>query len=161
MTPGWTVYDYEVDSFRNLLDLCKTGNHKSYPHPIPNATVESLLLHTRILVDILLSRDPASDTIRLADLLPAFGSPKIAELKQQYGSGAIENSPCWTLNKMLAHPTYLRNDAYNYTATINALEPLIASLLDEIQKTRQPIAAAAVSLHVSSNLSTSSKPGQS
>jgi hypothetical protein len=165
MANDWTVHDYEVDMFRSLLDLCKTGKHKSFPHPIPNATVESLLLHTRILVDILLSRDQGSDDVKLKELLPAFDSPKIAELEQRYGNRKIEKSPCWTLNKMLAHPSSLRSDGYDYTATMNELEPLILSLLEEIQKARpqqresSPTATTTISMHV--NLSTSSKPGLS
>lgn len=141
MSSGWTVYDYEVEMFNSTLGLCKTGTCTSYPHPIPNAIVESLLLHTRILVDILLSRDTASDAVILRILLPGFGSPKLGELKDLYGRPNHVNSPCWTLNKRLAHSTSFRSDKYDYAPMMSKLEPLMSSLLTEIENERTEFGA--------------------
>jgi len=49
----WVVYDFEEDMFKRTL-LLSAGECNKFPHPIPNAIVESMLLHLRILVDILL-----------------------------------------------------------------------------------------------------------
>ena len=160
MANPWAVYEYEVDMFRSLLDLCRTGKHASLPHPVQNATVESLLLHTRVLVDILLSRDSAADGIRLTDLLPTFDSSAIAELRAKYGNRNDENSPYRTLNKMLAHATSVRSDAYDYAPIMDRLVPLISLLLEEVQRSRHEGKASATPTGVQGgmlvNLTTSS-----
>ncbi len=133
---SWVVYDYEVDMFNQTWGMCSTGARNRFPHPIPNAISESLLLHLRILVEIFLSSDEPDD-IKLTDLLPKFRSPLIEELRSKYGKGRTVGSPCWTLNKMLAHPTQLRSDSYNYDQVLKVVLPLILPLLDEIAQARQ------------------------
>lgn len=135
----WVVYDYEVDMFKQTLSACSIGAHKTFQHPIPNAIVESMLLHLRILVQILLSSgsDPDGDDIKTTDLLPNFKSLLIDELRDRYGSRRMARSPCWTLNKMLAHPTLLRSGSYSYDSILNTMLPLILPLLDEIAQARQ------------------------
>jgi hypothetical protein len=131
------VYDYEVDMFKQTLEICRTGKHQTLPHPIPNAIVESMLLHLRILTELLVSRGSDSDDIRLSDLLPTFTSARIAELKERYGGRKTVGSPCWTLNKMLAHPTSLRADTYSYDSVLRAMVPVIVRLLEEIAIARR------------------------
>lgn len=122
--------------FNQTLDACQTGAYKTFPHPIPNAIVESMLLHLRILVDIFLSRGADADDIKLADLLPGLKSPLINELRNRYGNRNTAQSPCWILNKMLAHPTMLRSNSYSYAPVLTALLPLMLPLLEEIQDAR-------------------------
>ena len=135
----WVVYDYEVEMFRQTLDACTTGACRWFQYPIPNAIVESMLLHLRILVEILLSSgaDPDGDNIKLADLLPNFESGLIEELRTKYGNRKMIGSPYWTLNKKLAHPSLLRSDSYNYDFVLRTVVPIILPLLDEIAQARQ------------------------
>lgn len=132
MPTDWTVYDYEVDMFKGMYIQCRNDVLASYSLHVRNAIVESLLLHTRNLVDILLSRDTEPDAINLKTLLPGFSPTQLGTLAKLYGSGKMAGSPCWTLNKMLAHSTSLRTDHFDYTATLETLRPIINSCLDEI-----------------------------
>jgi hypothetical protein len=132
----WVVYDFEEDMFKRTLRL-STGECNKFPHPIPNAIVESMLLHLRILVDILLSRGSGNDDINLTDLLPGFKSPLVDLLKTTYGSSKKVGSPCWNLNKRLAHPTQVRSSSYNYSHLLKDLAPVVLRLLDQIAQARQ------------------------
>ena len=136
-TALWEVYDYEVDMFTQMLRIGTTVECQEFPQPIQNAIVESMLLHLRILVDILLSRGSGNDDIDLVDLLPAFKSSLVAQLKTAYGDSKTVGCPCWHLNKRLAHPTQIRSSSYNYDHVLNALVPLVTQLLDEIAAARQ------------------------
>ena len=132
----WVVYDYEEDMFRRTFLLATTDCNK-FPHPIPNAIVESMLLHLRILVEILLSRGSEDDDIKLTELLPDFKSPLVGQLKTTYGNRKQVGSPCWNLNKRLAHPTRVRSSSYTYDHLVQALVPLVEPLLGEVAKARQ------------------------
>lgn len=134
----WVIYDFEEDMFRRTL-LLSQGECNKFPHPIPNAIVESMLLHLRILVDILLSRGRGTDDINLTDLLPGFRPPLVAQLKTVYGGSKKVGSPCWNLNKRLAHPTQVRSSSYNYSHLLNKLAPVVLPLLDQIAQARQAI----------------------
>jgi hypothetical protein len=136
MTADWTVYEYEVDMFRGTLVLCRTDILVPFSHHIQNAIVESLLLHTRILMDILLLRDSEPDAISLKTLLPGFVPTRFEELKSLYGTRKDVGSPCWTLNKRLAHSTNVRSDSFDYVPIMNNLRPVINSCLDEIEGER-------------------------
>jgi hypothetical protein len=130
----WVVYDYEVEMFTELrkVDLA------IYPKVIVNAIVESMLLHLRILVEILISKGYPDD-IKLKDhLLPKFESRLVDELRAKYGDGKREGTPCWTLNKRLAHPSLSRSSSHDYTPVVDALVPCILPLLDEIDRAREP-----------------------
>ena len=121
--------------FKGLLDIVYRGAHVSFPEVIRNAIVESLLLHLRILTDILLSGGFPSD-IKLTGLLPSFNSPLIDELRNKYGNSQAVGTPCWTLNKMLAHPSTLRTDTYNWSQTLTSMRRIILPLIEEIAQTR-------------------------
>jgi hypothetical protein len=136
MAADWTVYDYEVDMFKSMYVHCRSDVLASYSPHIRNAIVESLLLHTRNIVDILLSRDTEPDAINLKTLLPGFSPTQLGALAKLYGSGKAVGSPCWTLNKMLVHSTSLRTDHFNYTAMLETLRPVTSSCLDEIANER-------------------------
>jgi hypothetical protein len=165
MATDWTVYDYEVDMFKGMYPHCRSDVVAS--RCIKNAITESLLLHTRNLVDILLCRDPEPDAINLKTLLPGFVLTKHAELAGIYGSGKVEKSPCWTLNKMLAHSTNVRSEGFDYTTMMEQLRPVINHCLDEVEgergtrgmgKTKQPEPTSSESSVVAVlNASTSSR----
>ena len=106
---------------------------------LQNAVVESLVLHTRILTDILLSKKGGTDDIVLSDLLPGFSSPVLAKLADTYGKRDIEKSPCWQFNKMLAHPTKHRSSSHEYLPALRAVWAHIALLIEEIAKMRSPV----------------------
>jgi hypothetical protein len=133
----WVVYDYEVYMFKQMLDIVYKGEHTSFPEPIRNAILESLLLHLRILADILLSRGGFPDDIKLTNLLPGFNSPLLDKLRNEYGESKMVGSRCWTLNKMLAHPSSLRTSGYNWSQSLTAMRPIILPLLDEIEQARR------------------------
>lgn len=135
----WGVYDYEVDMFTQMLRFGTTVECQKFPHPIQNAIVESMLLHLRILVDILLSRGSGNDDINLTALLPAFKSSLVAQLRTAYGDSKTIGCPCWHLNKRLAHPTQIRSSSYNYNHVLNTLVPLVLQLLGEVATARQVI----------------------
>ena len=64
-----------------------------------NATVESLLLHTRIMTDILISKGSENDDITLRALLPEWcnsenGKILIEKLRNAYGKRNEKDSPC-------------------------------------------------------------------
>ena len=130
------VYDYERDMFTQMLRIGTTVECQKYPPPVQNAIVESMLLHLRILVDILRSHGRDKDDIKLTDLLPSFTSPLIDQLKTAYGDNKTVSSPCWELNKRLAHPTTVRSSSYTYNHVLQALVPIVGPLLDEIAAAR-------------------------
>jgi hypothetical protein len=131
------VITEEVGMFNQMLRFGTTVECQKFPQPIQNAIVESMLLHLRILVDILLSRGSGNDDINLTDLLPGFKSSLVAQLKTAYGDSKTVDCPCWHLNKRLAHPTQIRSSSYNYDHVLHALGPLVMQLLDEIAAARQ------------------------
>lgn len=133
----WVVYDYEVDMFTQMYNICTASElcHQ-FPQQVQNAIVESMLLHLRILVDIWLSKRLDKDDITLTDLLPSFKSPLIAQLKAAYGNRKTPNSPCWEINKRLAHPTKVRSSSYSYNHVLKALIPIVEGLLNEVNKAR-------------------------
>jgi hypothetical protein len=121
-----------------MCELLETDNavYAQLNDNVKNAIVESALLHTRILVDLVLSRGQDADDIRLNDLLPTFESEALALLKQTYGSRSAPNCPCWTLNKMLAHPTLLRSRSHDYSNMLNDLIRLLTAVTDAIDRHR-------------------------
>jgi hypothetical protein len=145
----WIVFDYEIQMYfetRNLLRHLSTKDPNDVINRITkNATVESLLLHTRIMTDILISKSSENDDITLRDLLSEWcnsenGRTLIEKLKNAYGKRNEKDSPCWIINKMLAHPTRWRTDRFDYGKTMRQIEPLIFDILSEIERvTHRPI----------------------
>jgi hypothetical protein len=134
----WVVYDYEVWMFTELRKLDSIGTDKIFQQLIVNAIAESTLLHLRILTEILISKGYPDDIKLKEHLLPEFKSRRVDDLRMEYGSSDAEGTPCWTLNKMLAHPSLLRSNSYDYTPVLNTLVPCILPLLEEIDHVREP-----------------------
>jgi len=131
---GWIVFAYELEMFERMLELC--GDQFCFSRPINNAIVESLLLHIRNLCDLLLSRGVDADDITLKTLLPHFNSPRVDELKKLYGSRKEVDSPCWTINKRLAHSTLVRSETFDYSPMLTQLTPVLRSVISEVQQAR-------------------------
>jgi hypothetical protein len=131
------VLDYEVQMFlgtRHLLSNSKFGEGRK-ALIAKNAIVESSLIHTRILADIFLSRSKYPDDIHLQDLgLVNNGESGvlIKSLEDAYGKPKDKNSNCWTINKMLAHPTTLRSESYDYSIVYQTLDSPITALIKHI-----------------------------
>lgn len=134
MAEEWGVYKYEVDMFQATLELVRSES-LHLPLVVRNALAESMLLHLRILVGILLSHG-WEDDVKLKEILPGFQSDNVDKLKELYGDRAQVGSCCATLNKMLAHASKVRSDQYDYSSVVDKLLPTISTLLAEIQAER-------------------------
>ena len=134
----WQVFGYEEWMWNETLRCLLRGGLQPFPAFARNAIIESLLLHTRILVEILLSRDKDPDGIRLKTLLPKFDSPRIAELNSAYGTTNLPGSPCQEINKRLAHATERRADGqgHDWTPVLKKLVPIVEPLLVEVGKAK-------------------------
>ena len=65
-TDSWDIVTYEATMLFDLYRELGSESSSQYPHVVKNVLVESTCLHTRILVDILLSKDShKDDDIRL------------------------------------------------------------------------------------------------
>jgi len=141
----WVVFDYEVEMYFETQRAAIWVNkqlEENFPRAmltLRNAIAESLVLHTRILIDILISKKNGNDDIGLIDLLPdwcqtAEASQLIKKLEYVYGTAREPNSPCWIFNKMLAHPTRQRSNMYDWGIIINKVSREIFEILLELRK---------------------------
>lgn len=135
----WEVYDYEVHMLRSMCALLREGNleYEGLSREVKNAVTESVVLHTRQLVDILLSRGNREDDLTLSRLLPNFQPNGLVSLRCHYGDTNKTDSPCWTINKRLAHATTQRDDRFDYSPLLNSLVPLLEVVLNEVQVQRE------------------------
>jgi len=145
-TDPWEIVGYEVSMFREAVTVLSQQWHLLTTQVLHNAMVESAVLHTRILCDILLSRTTEKDDIRLTELfVPGIADPVvdkvdkalIAQLAADYGSRGAPATPCWEFNKTLAHPTTLRGLSYDYRRALRTLGPTIEKILSEIETPRK------------------------
>jgi len=139
-TDPWDIVAYEAKMLFGLCGLLGNEESKQYSQLVRNAVVESACLHARILVDMLLSRDSGKgDDIQLSELLPGFRHTSVEQLRVAYGDARTELSPCWILNKMIAHPTLKRGTSHDYTAVLKKLPGSIESVCQEIENHRRPV----------------------
>lgn len=135
----WMIFNYEVFMLfytTYLKKLIDDKNEKKIDIALNNALVESRFLHLRILADILLSRkkdDINIDQIIKQNTRTSRIKSLLTGLKDNYGSEEIQDSPCWVLHKMLAHPSKIRKVAYNYASIFEVLFPMIYDILEEVQ----------------------------
>ena len=139
----WSVIHYEVTMYWGTRKAIDIVSKLPDGDVIRNAVVESLILHTRILTDILLSKGKSSDDILLKNIMPDWvmrdGHDMLQQSRNAYGKTNIPNSPCWVINKMLAHPTILRTNNFDYSVTLNKIEPIIFKILHALSTiTRRP-----------------------
>src|SRR5580704_18327373 len=113
---------------RNLSRIMSENRWAAYERWAKNAIVESLVLHTRILSDILLGKKTQPDDITVTDLIPGFSSTHTASLAAAYGDSKTVGSPCWQFNKLLAHATSHRSDSHEYLPALKALSPHIVRM---------------------------------
>lgn len=131
---AWRAFEYEVQMFYATRARLKDPGLDTIVH---NALVESSLLHTRILVDALLGRSGKSDDVTLHQLLPSAAASRdfecsLAKLKNVYGSYDLPDTPCWILNKRLAHLTRVRGDSFDYPTLYATLDPLVRAILGQV-----------------------------
>ena len=123
--------EYEVCMFKELQPLV----HSTQPPVLHDAVVVSVLLHTRILADFLLSRgDRKQGDIRVKDVLPAFVAQHADAIEALRGTWGDRNKgPCEELNKRLVHFTDRRVGGYDYTAFALKVIPKINSLIEALE----------------------------
>ncbi len=139
---AWKVVGYEVLMFLGTDHVRKHLRGGTGPNTqiIKNALVESSLLHMRILADIFLSRGKQPDDIHLERLGFSVGeedvtlTDKVNALERVYGKSSVRESVCWTINKMLAHPTMHRSESHDYSDVFNKLDQPLGSIIEYIYR---------------------------
>lgn len=146
----WLAFEYEVSMF--YATRVRLSDSAIEDLVVRNALVESSLLHTRILVECLLDRGTKPDDVSLHQLMAgvdatAFGAA-CGPLADAYGDSKTKETPCWTLNKRLAHLTIVRTDSFDYASVYTTLDPLIAAALLAIAATvNRPRLSALINQH--------------
>ena len=137
----WNVFDYEAYMYLYtyvLVNNFALEGDNIEQQAIKNSYVESLMLHTRILSEILITKQEyKSDDINIDSIIPSEKQSNhleklLIEFKTAYGKSNEVGGPRWTLNKMLAHATPLRGSYYNYDHIIEILHPLLLKIIEEI-----------------------------
>jgi hypothetical protein len=132
---SWAIVNYEAQMLFKLCGLINAEDFDTRQPLVANAIVESTCLHMRILIDILLSSDSGKgDDIRLDQLIPGFQHDSVNRLRTAWGKPNEVDSPRWTLNKMIAHPTTKRKQSHDYTGLIKGLLPLVEELWRALQE---------------------------
>ena len=149
MGDPWVIFDYEANMFLELWKVLQNGRQGlSIPIlAIQNAVVESILLHIRQLADMILSRGKRPDDILLAHLVQDYVPRRLDELDRVYGNNNIEDCPCWTINKMLAHATFKRSSSHNYSNLVNQIAPILAEIVQEIRSVKPSVDSGETSTH--------------
>jgi hypothetical protein len=131
---SWKAFEYEVWMF---FETRTPRDPTNADDVVANALAESALLHTRVLVEALIDKNSGSDDVNLRQLLAGIStSPELlaaqTALKAVYGTSGDVNSPCWILNKRLAHLTNVRGDSFDYGPLRSVLDPLVFEVLREV-----------------------------
>src|SRR5262249_37382777 len=99
----------------------------------------------RVLIEALINKNSGSDDVNLRRLLAGISTSAEllaaqTALKTVYGTGGDVDSPCWILNKRLAHLTNVRGDSFDYVPVRSALDPLVFEVRREVAAaTRRPV----------------------
>jgi hypothetical protein len=128
----WDVFEYEWNMARLLWATLAANTYQNFEQTIKNVVVEGLVLHTRILIEILLSNKGEPDDIVLSELMPTFNSSHIAALRAAYGESKTVHAPRWLFNKMLAHATAHRANTHDYIVPLRAVWPHIFAIMAEL-----------------------------
>lgn len=102
-----------------------------------NAFIESKLLHIRVLAEILLQKGTEPDDIKLQQLAPNWEEDQqlvkdLGELKKAYGNAKTIDTPCWIINKMMAHFTSTRLSSFNYQTLFEKIDPPLKACIKRI-----------------------------
>jgi len=142
-----TVLEYELMMVSYLREILSdhSNNYNSKKTIIKNALVESLLLHIRIICDIYTSKSSGhDDDITLNKIIKEIDLPlkdkerlenEINKLKKSYGNRKDKKSPCYIINKRLAHASNIRGLDYNYDDVITTLFPHLGKITKELNMT--------------------------
>ena len=115
---------------------------------LKNATVESAIVHARILCDIFRSQggdislkklfpDWESDSDRLKNL-----KSKVKDLRRAYGDGQTEGSPYQIFHQKALHADqakYPSFQGHDYADQFKVLDPVIRGVVDAIEAIRDPL----------------------
>jgi hypothetical protein len=132
----WTIFDYERDMAIKLSQMLITPEFETLPWEFRNAVVESLVIHTRVITEIVLSEGTRPDDITLKKLLPNFQSENIQTLRASYDDDSSGISPRWQFNKLLAHATTLRVESHEYGPALTLIWGHLSKLIVEIEAAR-------------------------
>lgn len=141
---NWDIYDYEVWMYFQTRKLLLEHKGSSVQDRVlRNALVESAILHTRILVEILIDKFKLDD-VTLSKYVPNWKKMEelqkaVNELKEVYGHSFNQSSPCGTINKMLAHPSGLRGASFDYSGTLSKLDPVVVKVIKLIGRGAEKI----------------------
>lgn len=159
-TDPWNVFRYEVTMYwgmirvREQISTAGTWNivlgtrsndgdsnkiDKSQKQLVMNAMIEGKLLHMRVLVEIMLGKSKSSDDLSLDDLIRKWKGDKqlsaaLSLLSKAYGNTKTPDSPCWIINKMMAHPTTFRMSSFDYSALFHAVDPHIKKCVRRVSE---------------------------
>ena len=81
MDTSWDVFDYERSMVVALSRRMTSAALAQLDWDVRNAVVESAVLHTRILCDVLLSRGTEADEITLKKLLSELGAVSLVRVR--------------------------------------------------------------------------------
>lgn len=133
---AWAIFDYERSMGTGIQLFLRPDMHPMLPEPLRNAAVESLILHTRSLVDILVSKNRQEGELTLNHLLPDFESPHLHQLRQVYGDVSTPGSPCRKFNDLLMHASRPGMLLEDYLPALKAVWGHIEALVKEIDAVR-------------------------
>jgi hypothetical protein len=142
----WHIIAYEVWMYFGTRSKMKTPAIDD--GVLKNATVESAIVHARILCDVFRSQggdillkelfpDWESDSDRLKDL-----KSKIKDLRRAYGDSGVDGSPCQIFHQRALHADQARYpnfQGYDYADQFKVLDPVIRGVVDAIEAIRGPL----------------------
>ena len=122
--------------YRSLRTLAESGLLTPFSETIRNACVESLLLHIRVLSDILLPPStPRDDDVTLRDLADSFVPARLEELQGAYKAEPLSVKA--TIDKRLAHATKRRSPMHDHSRMLNAYCPILEHVIAELYECRR------------------------
>lgn len=134
----WEIFTYEIDMFAKLSDYLSpdteySASFTAFRPVIKNAVIESCVLHTRNVCDILLSTGRDREDIRLDDLLPGFHTKALEDLGMVYGFRDMPGHAAHLLHYQALQPWQGRERESNYGPTLALMKPIIDAVLYAIR----------------------------
>jgi hypothetical protein len=143
---AWFIIAYEVWMYFGTRS--KMIEPAAHDQILKNATVESAIVHARILCDIFRSQggdiflkdlfsDWESDSARLRDL-----KSKVKDLHRAYGDSQTAGSPYQVFHQKTLHADQARYptfQGFDYADQLKVLDPVIRGIVDAIEAIRGPL----------------------